>query len=66
MKMPVLLSSREVLHKNVFDSGPRVSQIDTIQMPDDSLVEVSIWTQNGKVVKVGQPVTIKNVARLAC
>jgi len=61
--LPVLVSTREVLHRNAFQSGPRISEVQTIQMPDGLLVEVSIWkNEAGKVCQVGAPVAVGGVA----
>jgi hypothetical protein len=61
--LPVLVSTREVLHRNAFQSGPKIAEIQTIQMPDGSLVEVSIWkNEAGKVCQVGAPVTVGGAA----
>ncbi len=61
--LPVLVSTREVLHRNAFQSGPRISEVQTIRMPDGSLVEVAIWkNEAGKVCQVGAPVTVGGAA----
>jgi len=61
--LPVLVSTREVLHRNAFQSGPRIAEVQTIRMPDQSLVEVSIWkNEAGKVCRVGAPVTVGGAA----
>jgi len=61
--LPVLISTREVLHRNAFQSGPRISEVQTIRMSDGSLVEVSIWkNEAGKVCQVGAPVVVGGAA----
>jgi len=61
--LPVLVSTREVLHRNTFQSGPKIAEVQTIRMPDGSLVEVSIWkNEAGKVCQVGAPVAVGGVA----
>jgi hypothetical protein len=61
--LPVLVSTREVLHRNAFQSGPKIAEVQTIQMPDGSLVEVAIWKNEvGKVCRVGAPVTVGGAA----
>jgi len=61
--LPVLVCTREVLHRNAFESGPRISEVQTIRMPDGSFVEVSIWkNEAGKVCQVGAPVTVGGAA----
>ena len=57
--LPVLVSTREVLHRNTFQSGPRIAELQTIRMPDGSLVEVAIWKhESGRVYHVGNPVMV--------
>ena len=40
MKIPALVSTREVLQQG---QGVKIGQVQTIQLPDDSLVEVYFW-----------------------
>jgi hypothetical protein len=51
---PKLVSRREVLHATTFSSGPRITEVQTIDT-GHGLVKVDLWTQNGKLVKVGEP-----------
>ena len=61
--LPVLVSTREVLHRNTFQAGPRIAEVQTIRMPDGSLVEVAIWKhESGRVYRVGNPVTVGGAA----
>jgi hypothetical protein len=58
MNTPKLISTREILHKTAFNEGPRITSVQTIET-GTGLVEVDFWTQNGKLVKVGEPRNIK-------
>lgn len=50
-----LISTRQILHKNAFDSSPRITEVQTIQTPD-GLVEVDFWRNpNGSIHHVGEP-----------
>ena len=61
--LPVLVSTREVLHRNTFQSGLKIAEMQTIRMPDGSLVEVAIWkNEAGRVCHVGAPVTVGGAA----
>ncbi len=52
-----LIKSIEVLHKNQ-EQGPRITRQDFIRLDNDKIVRVDIWTQNGHVIKVSDPVEV--------
>jgi hypothetical protein len=53
MKTPSIISTRQVLHR-ADATGPRITEVQTIQT-EFGVVEVDLWTQDGRVVRVGEP-----------
>jgi len=59
MNIPKLISTRQVSHVNAFNQGPRITEVQTVEV-DGNLFKVSIWTQSGQVVRVDAPVAINS------
>jgi hypothetical protein len=58
MKTAKLVTTRQVLHR-ADSNGPQITEVQTIQT-DSGLFEVDLWSQNGRIVRVGEPRPVKS------